>query len=213
MTRENVPAEPPRLVEGRAVAHLRSADPVLARVIEAVGPLDRRAEPDLWRSLVGSIISQQVSTRAAATITARFAALAGDGFTGPTFVVAAEDEVLRACGLSRAKARAVRDLAERWIDGRLPWRALPDMHDDKVVETLCAVVGIGRWTAEMVLIFSLARPDVLPVGDLGFREAVRRAYGLAERPDPSALAPLAEPWRPFRSAATLYLWRSLAVPG
>jgi len=213
MTRESIPTEPPRLVHEGAIEYLRAADPVLARVIDSVGPLDRRAEPDLWRSLVGSIISQQVSTRAAATITERYAALSGDGFTGPFFVVSADDEVLRSCGLSRAKTRAVRDLAERWTDGRLPWRTLPGMHDDEVIETLCAVVGIGRWTAEMVLIFSLARPDVLPVGDLGLREAVRRAYALHARPAPAEIAPLAEPWRPFRSVATLYLWRSLAMPG
>lgn len=200
----------PSLIPPGAVEHLRRADPVLRGVVDRVGPIRRLPDPDPWRSLVGSIISQQLSVKAAATIEGRVAALAGaDGFPAPDQLVALPEETLRACGLSGAKTRYVRDLAQRWLDGSIPHERLAEMPDEEVVATLTAVRGIGRWTAEMVLIFTLARPDVLPVDDLGFRNAVQRAYGLAERPRPAALHALAEPWRPFRSAATLYLWRSL----
>jgi DNA-3-methyladenine glycosylase II len=209
--------EPAALIPPGAVEHLREADPVLREVIERVGPLQRAADPDLWGSLVGSIISQQLSVRAAATIEARVAALTdGDGLPGPDRILGVPEEQLRACGLSGAKTRYVRDLAQRWLDGSLPHERLPSMPDEEVIATLTQVKGIGRWTAEMVLIFTLARPDVLPVDDLGFRNAVQRAWRLDDRPRPAELHPLAEPWRPFRSAATLYLWRSLdpaATPG
>jgi len=207
-----VSAAAPTLIPAGAVEHLRAADPVLRGVIDRVGPIQRQGDPDLWRSLVGSIISQQLSVKAAATIEGRVAALAeAGGFPGPEQILALPDEHLRACGLSQAKTRYVRDLAGRWIGGTLPHEALPSMSDEEVVATLTEIKGIGRWTAEMVLIFTFARPDVLPVDDLGFRNAVQRAYGLPERPTPAALHPLAEPWRPFRSAATLYLWRSLSA--
>jgi len=197
------------LVPPAAAAHLRAADPVLARVIDRVGPIDRRADPDVWQSLVGAIVGQQLSVRAAATIEARVAALGGETFPDARMLLELDEERLRRCGLSRAKTRYVRDLAARWLDGRLPHARLERMADEEVIEALTEVHGVGRWTAEMVLIFSLGRPDVLPVGDLGFREAVRRSYGLDQRPAPAELQALGEPWRPFRSAATLYLWRSL----
>jgi DNA-3-methyladenine glycosylase II len=193
-----------------AAAYLSTADPVLGRVVERVGPFQPSLEPDLWRSLVGSIISQQISVKAAAAIEARFAALIeADGFPSPEQAIGVPEANLRACGLSAAKTRYVRDLAERWTDGRLPHDRLPAMDDEEVIRELTQVKGIGRWTAEMVLIFSLARPDVLPVDDLGFRNAVQRAYELPERPGAPRVRELGEPWRPFRSAATLYLWRSL----
>jgi DNA-3-methyladenine glycosylase II len=193
-----------------AAEHLSAADPVLRAVIERIGPFQPTLEPDLWRSLVGSIISQQLSVRAAATIEGRVATLAeSDGFPGPEQILTLPEEQLRACGLSGAKTRYVRDLAARWLDGRLPHERLAALDDEEVIAELTRVTGIGRWTAEMVLIFTLARPDVLPVDDLGFRNAVQRAYSLPERPGAAHLRTLGEPWRPFRSAATLYLWRSL----
>jgi DNA-3-methyladenine glycosylase II len=202
--------KPRSLIPMGAVDHLRAADAVLRVVIDRVGPIHPAPDPDLWRSLVGSIISQQLSVKAAATIEGRVAALAeADGFPGPEQLLTLPEEHLRACGLSQAKTRYVRDLAAHWLDGSLPHETLPSLPDEEVIATLTRVKGIGRWTAEMVLIFSLGRPDVLPVDDLGFRSAVQRAYSLAERPRAAELHALGEPWRPFRSAATLYLWRSL----
>jgi len=194
----------------QAVDHLRRADPVLREVIDRVGPFEPGHEPDLWRSLVGSIISQQLSVKAAATIESRVAALGdGEGFPAPQRLLALPEEVLRACGLSGAKTRYVKDLAGKWLDGTLQPERIAALPDEEVIAELTQVKGIGRWTAEMVLIFTLRRPDVLPVDDLGFRNAVQRAYGLAERPGASELQRLGEPWRPYRSIATLYLWRSL----
>ncbi len=194
----------------QAVDHLRRADPVLREVIDRVGPFEPGHEPDLWRSLVGSIISQQLSVKAAATIESRVAALGdGEGFPAPQRLLALPEEALRACGLSGAKTRYVKDLAGKWLDGTLQPERIAALPDEEVIAELTQVKGIGRWTAEMVLIFTLRRPDVLPVDDLGFRNAVQRAYGLAERPGASELQRLGERWRPYRSIATLYLWRSL----
>ncbi|HEV2131620.1 MAG TPA: DNA-3-methyladenine glycosylase [Longimicrobiaceae bacterium] len=193
-----------------AVDHLRRADPVLREVIDRVGPFEPAHEPDLWRSLVGSIISQQLSVRAAATIESWVAALGdGVGFPEPQRLLALPEETLRACGLSGAKTRYVKDLAGKWLDGTLQPERIAALPDEEVIAELTRVKGIGRWTAEMVLIFTLRRPDVLPVDDLGFRNAVQRAYGLPERPGAAELQRLGDAWRPYRSIATLYLWRSL----
>jgi DNA-3-methyladenine glycosylase II len=201
-----------RLRLAEAAPHLRERDPRLRAVIDRVGLFEPSHEPDLWWSLVDAIASQQLSVRAAATIVDRVAALGPDGARpSPADLLALPDETLRACGLSGAKTRYVRDLAAQWESGALRPHALPDLEDDEVVETLTRVKGIGRWTAEMVLIFSLGRPDVLPVDDLGLRTAVRRVYGLPERPGRAELTGIGEGWRPFRSAATLFLWRSLGT--
>ena len=196
-----------------AVEHLRSSDPVLREIVERVGTFEPSFEPDLWWSLVDAIISQQLSGRAASTIAGRVAALSGtDARPTPEQLLEAPDESLRACGLSGAKARYVKDLAARWLDGTLEPERLPSLPDEEVVDHLVRVKGIGRWTAQMVLIFTLRRPDVLPVDDLGIRVAMQRAYGLESRPGPSDMERIAEPWRPFRTAGSLYLWRSLTVP-
>jgi DNA-3-methyladenine glycosylase II len=192
-----------------AVAHLREVDPVLAGIIDRVGDFEPSHEPDLWRALVDAIVSQQLSIRAAATIVGRIAATSRNGFPTPEEILALEEETLRGCGLSRAKVTYVRDLALRWRDGTLDPGRIPEMEDEAIITELTRVKGIGRWTAEMALIFTLRRPDVLPVDDLGFRTAVQRAYGMEARPDARTLRTLAEPWRPYRSVATLYLWRSL----
>lgn len=196
-----------------AVEHLRRADPVLARIVARVGPctLVVPSRPEPFRALARAIVFQQLSGKAADTIHGRFAAL----FRGrPTAerVLAADEAALRAAGLSRGKVAAVRDLAAAATDGRLPRRFPPTMSDAEVEAALVRVRGIGPWTAQMFLLFHLGRPDVWPVGDLGVRTAVRRAYGMRREPSPARLERVAAPWRPFRSIATWYLWRSLDAP-
>lgn len=196
----------------KAVEALRHADPVLRGVIDRVGSFAPSHEPDLWWSLVDSIVSQQLSIQAAATILGRVERVAGgDGRPGPEEILAAPEEALRAAGLSRAKATYVRDLAAKWLDGTLAPELLRSLPDEEAIEHLTRVKGIGRWTAEMVLMFSLSRPDVLPVDDLGLRVAVQIAYELPERPGRAELLRLGEPWRPWRSIACMYLWRSRRV--
>jgi len=190
-----------------ALAHLRAADPVLGAAMDAVGPIEVASEPDLWWGLVDSIISQQVSVAAARAIIGRVAALGASGRPTPAEVAAMDDDTLRAAGLSRAKVRYVKDLAARWSDGSLPHDRIAAMRDDEVVAELTKVKGIGVWTAEMILIFTLGRPDVLPVDDLGIRAAVQRLYDLPARPGKDELLRIAEPWRPHRSLASRYLWR------
>jgi len=201
-----------QVIPAEAVGLLRERDAVLRDVIDRVGPFEPSHEADLWWSLVDAIISQQLSVKAAATIAGRVEALGGGARPTPEALLALPDETLRACGLSRAKTVYVKDLAAKWLDNTLEPSRLPALSDDEVIEHLVRVKGIGRWTAEMFLIFTLRRPDVLPVDDLGLRVAVQRAYGLADRPGRAELERIGEPWRPYRSAATLYLWRSLKAP-
>jgi DNA-3-methyladenine glycosylase II len=196
--------------QAAAVAHLRAADPVLARLIARVGPPTIRHEPDYFAALVGTIVGQQISVRAAASVRARLAACFHPERPTPAGVLALGEAGLRACGLSQAKARYVLDLAARVHGGQLDLAALDALDDEAVIQRLTVVKGIGRWSAEMLLIFGLGRPDVLPVDDLGFRAAVRREYGLDTLPRAAALRALAEPWRPWRTFATWYLWRSAA---
>jgi 3-methyladenine DNA glycosylase/8-oxoguanine DNA glycosylase len=203
--KQTIPAE--------AVAALRACDPVMKDVIDRVGHFEASYEADLWWALVDAIASQQLSVKAAATIAGRVAALTpGEARPTPREILEVPDETLRACGLSGAKTRYVKDLATRWLDGTLEPDRLPSMPDEEVVEHLTSVKGIGRWTAEMILIFTLGRPDILPVDDLGLKVAVQRAYGLEERPGRGEVLEIGERWRPYRSAATLYLWRSLNTP-
>jgi len=192
-----------------AVEHLRRADPVLREVIDRIGPIELTTEPDLWWSLIDSIVSQQVSVKAASAIIGRMAALGADGRPTPAEMLAADDDVLRAAGLSRAKVRYVKDLAARLLDGSLDLARIPALTDEEVIAELTRVKGIGTWTAEMTLIFTLGRPDVLPVDDLAIRAAVQQLYGLDERPGRDALLRIGEPWRPWRTLASRYLWRSL----
>lgn len=195
-----------------ALAHLRATDAVLARLIDAVGPYALQRDPSHFYALLSSIVSQQISTRAAATIMGRIEALfpAGEGVTAPG-VLALGSEPLRAAGLSGMKTRYALDLAEQVAIGQLELEELERLEDEAVIAELVQVKGIGRWTAEMFLIFSLHRPDVLPVGDFGFRSAARRHYGHAELPNDDALRALGAPWAPYRTVATWYLWRSLAI--
>ena len=195
----------------RARRLLARRDPVMRDLMRAHGPcgLDRVQHADPFRALVHAIVSQQLSTKAARTICARVDALFDGGMPTPAGVGAISDEQLRACGLSSQKLRYIRDLGTRVLDGSLPLDHIETLTDDEVVAALTAVKGIGRWTAEMFLIFRLHRPDVLPVGDLGIINAVRRAYRLRKAPTPARLTTIGEPWRPYRSIACWYLWASL----
>ena len=199
-----------------ADAHLRRADPVMAGLIDGYGgPLptepDARGRPeDLYGALVRSIAGQQLSVKAARSIWNRLLARYDGRTPTPAEILAEDPEELRAAaGFSRAKVAYLRSLAEHVESGALVLDALRRLGDEEVVGALTEVKGVGAWTAHMFLMFTLHRPDVLPVGDLGVRNAVRAAYGLASAPDPAALATLAEPWRPHRTRACLYLWRSL----
>jgi DNA-3-methyladenine glycosylase II len=196
-------------IPDQARAHLGACDPVMAEMVARFGAIEYNLHDDLWRAIVGSIVGQQLSIAAAATIRGRVAALGAGEFPTPDEILALRDETLRGCGLSRAKLLYVRDAARRWLAGEIVPDELARAPDDEVIESLVTIKGVGRWTAEMVLIFALGRPDVLAVDDLGIRAAVHRAYGLSERPERSILERIGEPWRPFRSFASLYLWRSL----
>ena len=164
------------------------------------------AEP--FAALTHAIISQQLSSKAAATIARRFDGLF-DGRPTPRGIAARSDEELRAVGLSGQKVRYMRDLCAHVDNGSLPLGELDSLDDEAVIAALTQVKGIGRWTAEMFLMFRLHRPDVLPVGDLGIVKAVQRAYRLRKAPDPKRLVRIGEPWRPYRSVACWYLWASL----
>jgi len=187
---------------------------VLGPILEAHGPIDEQARKharpaDAYGALVRSITGQQLSTKAAATIYGRLAALFDDRAPTPQELLEVDVEQLRAVGLSRAKAAYLRSLAEHVISGELAIDRLDQLSDDEVIERLTAVRGLGTWTAHMFLIFHLGRPDVLPTGDLGIRRGAQLAYGLEQLPKPAELEALAEPWRPHRTLACLYLWRSL----
>jgi len=189
---------------------LARRDPILRDLMRVHGPcgLADRQHTDPFKALIRAIVGQQLSTRAAATIFARFEALF-DAFPTPAQVTAMPDDRLRGVGLSGQKAGYLRDLCRRIEEGALPIAALDRMDDEAVIETLTQVKGVGRWTAEMFLIFRLQRPDVLPVGDLGIVKAVQRAYRLRKAPTPDRLTRIGEAWRPYRSVACWYLWASL----
>jgi DNA-3-methyladenine glycosylase II len=193
----------------KAAAHIARADPVMAGIVKSVGPCRlrfHRGGSSYWY-LTRAILRQQISGYAANAIERRIR----ERFPGvlqPQHVLAASDVELRALGLSRQKAGYLRDLAARARDG-LRLHRLGRLADERLVETLTVVKGIGRWTVEMLLIFRLGRPDVLPVGDYGIQKAMQRAYRMRALPKPERMRKLAEPWRPYRSIACWYLWRSL----
>ncbi len=192
---------------------------MLRGLIDERGPIDpatdrRGSRPDPYEALARAIVGQQLSTKAAGSIWERLVAHFGSSFPQPAQLLAADPESLREAGLSWAKVGFLRDLAERIEDGQLDLGRLAGLSDEDVVAELVQIKGIGAWTAEMFLIFHLARPDVVSTGDLGIRRAVQVAYGLDELPGPGDLERIAEPWRPHRTLACLYLWRSLAnAPG
>jgi len=196
----------------RARRVLTRRDPVLASIIRKYGACGIKTgrESDIFCGLVEAIVSQQLSTRAAATIYGRLRALMpGDGVPMPAALLPLSDDALRGVGLSRQKTGYMRDLSRKMLDGSVKTGALADMTDEEIIAELTKIKGIGRWTVEMILIFRLARPDVLPVGDLGIVKAIQRAYGLRKTPDVKRMQKIAEPWRPYRSVASWYLWASL----
>ena len=193
--------------------HLIKADPKLAAIIKRIGPCELHAVAprDPFEALTMSIASQQLSTKAAATIFGRFCDLfPPDRTPTPERVMSLTDDEIRAVGYSRPKVTFIRDLAAHVLDQRLDLRGLKKHSDDEVMQQLVAVKGIGRWTAEIFLMFRLGRLDILPADDLGLMNAVHRAYGTRKRPDAKRLRKMGEVWRPYRSVAAWYLWQSLS---
>jgi DNA-3-methyladenine glycosylase II len=193
---------------------LMRADKVLRKVMEQTGPIhpeiDRRgSRPDPWEALARAIVGQQLSTRAAASIWTKLLAIFGDTMPTPEEFLRRRRTTLLKAGLSNAKVEYLRDLATRVKDGRLNLARLKDLSDEDVCAELVEVKGIGRWSAEMFLIFHLGRHDVISAGDLGIRRAIQIAYGMDDLPGPEDIDRIAEPWRPHRTLAGLYLWRSL----
>jgi DNA-3-methyladenine glycosylase II len=192
-----------------ATAYLSDIDPIMANAIVRVGPCTLTPNPNLFETLVDAIISQQISVKAADAIMARLrVAIHAEqsGLILPGALASLDEDALRAVGLSPQKIRYMRDLVEHITSGQLNLERLSELDDEAVIAELVKVKGIGRWTAEMMLIFSLGRPDVLPVDDLGFLEGVREAYNLEKRPTPSELRERGEIWRPYRTFATWYMW-------
>ena len=194
------------------ISHLTNADRVMGRLIRRVGPFalepDKRRTP--FQALVRAVANQQLDGKAAATILGRFTGLfPGKRFPKPEALSAVTDEALRGCGFSRAKVAAIRDIASKAMSGVIPTSGrIARLSDDAIVERLTEARGVGRWTVEMLLIFQLGRPDVLPVDDFGVRNGFRLAYGKETMPKPKELLEYGERWRPYRSAASWYLWRA-----
>jgi DNA-3-methyladenine glycosylase II len=196
----------------RARRLLMRRDRVLASAIKRIGPcgMADRQRKDHLSALVGAIVSQQLSTKAAATIFARFVALFPEGQPLDAAAINEQsDTALRGVGLSGQKVGYLRDLSARIADGRLRLDELETLPDEEVIERLIAVKGFGRWTAEMFLMFRLHRPDVLPAGDLGIVNAIQRLYKLRKRPNAKRILKIGEAWKPYRSVASWYLWQSL----
>ena len=203
-------AGPPGSPWARAERHLRR-DPVLKAVVKRIGPCTLvPVEREPYEALVRAIAHQQVHGRAAEAILGRFLALhPAHAFPPPAAVLATAPEVMRGCGFSQSKIAAIRDIAEKAAGGLVPSRAAcAGLSDAALIERLVAIRGVGRWTVEMLLIFTLGRPDVLPVDDFGVREGWKVAAGLEEQPKPKALAAIGEAWAPWRSVAAWYLWRA-----
>jgi DNA-3-methyladenine glycosylase II len=198
----------------KIVAELAASDPVMARLIDEHGAMVRRdlkreRPDDAYGALLRSIVGQQLSTKAARTIYGRMLELFDGHAPTPKQLLAADPDAIRAAGLSRPKIAYLRDLAQHVEDSELELERLHDLPDEEVIEQLTAVKGIGDWSAHMFLMFHLGRPDILPVGDLGIRNAVKAQYRLRKLPDPKRLERIARPWRPYRTLACLYLWSSL----
>jgi DNA-3-methyladenine glycosylase II len=198
----------------KAIAVLREADPVMARLVDehvtAVRrDLRRERTGDAYGALLRSIVGQQLSTKAASTIYGRMIDIFGGHAPTPKQLLAADPEEIRAAGLSRPKIAYLRDLAQHVEDGTLELDRLDELPDEEVSAQLTAIKGLGQWTADMFLMFHLRRPDVLPVGDQGIRRAVQVQYRMRKLPDPKRLEKVARPWRPHRTLACLFLWSSL----
>ncbi|QOY88556.1 DNA-3-methyladenine glycosylase family protein [Paludibaculum fermentans] len=193
----------------QAVEHLRAADPKLAAWIEQVGPCQIAFHPPEFSTLARSIVFQQLSGKAAATIYGRLEQAVGPGGVRPESILSIEPEQMRPLGLSGQKAKYLRSLAEKTVDGTINFAQLPSMPDEEVIAHLTSAKGVGVWTAQMFLMFALQRPDVLPLGDLGIRNAMQRLYRLRTPPLPERMTKIARPWRPYATYACWYLWRGL----
>jgi len=196
-----------------ALRHLRRVDPVMAQLIRRAGPYAPKPERGVgaYEALVQGVAHQQLTARAANTILGRFCALyGGNSLPTPDLLVATPDEELRRAGFSRAKAASLKDIAAKTLDGTIPARRLLSrMKDEAIIERLIEARGVGRWTVEMFLMFTLGRPDVLPVDDYGICNGFRIAYGKRRLPKPKALAKFGELWAPYRTTASWYLWRAV----
>lgn len=192
----------------QAERHLSGSHPEMARIVTAVGRCTLQPLPDLFRVLVSTVVSQQISVKAAESIVDRIDQLVGRRKLTAAAIHACREADLRACGLSSAKLRTLRELSASIVERKLNLKRLAKLDDQAVADALLPIPGIGPWSVQMVLIFGLCRLDVLPVGDLGFRHGVMEVFGLSETPTVEEMHALAEPWRPFRTIATWYLWRS-----
>lgn len=208
------------------VRHLKKCDPVLAEIIEQVGPFRMDRRPATYEAMVRAIVFQQLAGAAARTIFMRLQsacekAVGGEGsprslYGGfaitPESVLALTEDQMRACGLSRQKLSYIRDLAAKTLSREVDFERLPDMSDEDVIEHLTRVKGVGTWSAQMFLMFALGRPDVMPTADLGLNNAIRKLYRKRKMPKPKDVLKVAEKWRPYRSFACWYLWRSVDTP-
>ena len=195
----------------KALDHLKKSDAILASIIARVGPCKMVYRDPTFEMLARAIVFQQLSTKAARTIYGRLEEAAGGALTPESIQNLSMGEMRRA-GLSRQKLGYIRDLAEHALSGKVDFARLPAMSDEEVIESLTDIKGIGVWTAHMFLLFSLRRPNVLPVGDLGVRTAIQRAYRKRKMPTPKQVEQIAKGWHPYCSYAAWYLWRSLELP-
>lgn len=195
----------------KAINHLKRSDPVLARIIDRVGPYAMEYRDPVFHQLVRSITYQQLSGKAAGTIFGRLTAAASDPLT-PESILKLRPTKMRTLGLSKQKIEYIRELARMTRDGHVNFERCLELEDAAVIEHLTRVKGIGVWTVQMFLMFALRRPNVLPTGDLGIRVAMKKAYGLEELPKPKEMERIAEPWHPYCTVASWYLWRSLDGP-
>ncbi|MGH7158028.1 MAG: DNA-3-methyladenine glycosylase family protein [Candidatus Saccharimonadales bacterium] len=198
-------------VAQQAADYLAKADPVLAPVIKTHGLCTMRPHNNYYQELVESIIGQQLSVKAGASIMKKFVALFGDSFPEPSAILAKDADELRTAGLSRAKATYVRDLAQRVVDGKVKFDHLDTLTNEQVIQELVAVKGIGEWTVHMFLMFCMGRTDVLATGDLGIKNGIWKLYGFHHQPSPQEVKEIAEKhnWHPYESIACWYIWQSL----
>jgi len=198
-------------IADQATVHLTKHDPVLAPLITAVGPCTIRPHTNYYRELVESILGQQLSVKAAAAIEARFIALFDGAFPSPEQILSVSIEELRAIGFSRPKAGYIQDLATKVLTGDVQFDHFDTLPNEEIIRELTAVKGIGEWTAHMFLMFCMARTDVLPVGDLGIRNSMRRLYNLSDLPSPEQITEIANTnkWHPYESIASWYIWKAL----
>ena len=194
----------------KALNHLKKCDPILAGIIEKVGPFRMQYGQPTFHSLAEAILYQQLNGKAAETIFSRFTSLAGDPLT-PVGILKLSAEQMRSVGLSKQKTAYLRDLSEKTQAGLLEFGRLPELSEQEVIAHLTQVKGIGVWTAHMFLMFTLRRPDILPVGDYGVQAAIKKHYKKRHWPKPAIMEKIAKPWSPYRSIACWYLWKSLDV--